>query len=420
MNTSPTKNHLEPVQEDKRIVVFDAIRGFALFGIMFVNMTWFTGYAVLSPNQKQALSTHRIDEFANWMIEVFVAGKFWTIFAFMFGLGIAIQLKKFENDSGRMKLHFIRRLSILLLFGLIHGCFLWFGDIVSLYAAAGFALILFIRCSDKTKLIWGFTLLLLPIIQVSVWLLIATLNGSAAGLDPGHGPAELLPVFGTGTYLEVLAANWEFLKERWFIAIYDGRFLKLTGLFLIGWWTANQQIIRRAHKNQRLLIWLTLIALLIGLPTNLIVSTSLAGVALRPVSIDGLLVETLKAIGIPAMGLGYIALLSLWMNKRPASRVINLLAVVGRISLTNYVMQSVIGVTIFYGYGFQQWGRFGVAWSIPLILAIFALQILLSAAWLNYFRFGPLEWIWRCMAYGKVIPILNQLSGSHQIVAKKT
>ena len=409
----------QPIVGTDRFLVLDAVRGFALLGIMFVNMTWFTGFAVLSADQRRALGSQQIDLVVNWLIEVFVAGKFWTIFAFLFGVGAAIQFGKFDGQTDSATGPYVRRTTVLLLLGLSHGFFLWFGDIMSLYAVAGFALLLFISKSDQTNLLWAGALLVLPIVQMAIWLIACQISGCTEGVDPGHGPAELLTVFAAGTYREVLAANYEFLQERWLIAVYDGRFLKLTGLFLVGWWSGKQQVLWRADEHHTLLLRVVLIAVLIGMPANLLAASCFAGVSLRPPSLDGLLVASLKTIGIPALGLGYVAALSIWLTRQPRSILAQMLAIAGRLSLTNYVMQSIIGVIIFYGYGFGQWGSYGVAWSIPLILMIFAFQVLFSYFWLRLFKYGPLEWVWRSMSYWRVLPILNLRPPSQPIIDSK-
>lgn len=398
---------MKPLKSTDRIVALDAIRGFALFGIMFVNMTWFTGFAVLSPEQRKGLGTERIDEIVYWLVHVLVDGKFWSIFAFLFGVGVAIQYRRSQKSGQQFTGLFVRRLSILLSIGLAHAAFLWFGDIVSLYAAAGFVLLIFVARSDRTVLIWGGILLVAPILQMAIWLVVHLLTGDPNARDPGHGPGELLYLFGEGSYVQVFSANWEFLKERWVIAVYDGRFLKLAGLFLIGWWAGKRDIFHYPMNHKRLLYGVLLFALFIGLPANLVAFTAFPGVSLRPPSVSGWVVESVKTIGIPALALGYVSLLLLCFSAFPKTRFERMLAVTGRLSLTNYVMQSALGILMFYGYGFGQWGQIGVTWSIALILVTFGLQFVFSWIWLHFFHYGPLEWAWRCLTYGRMVSLRN-------------
>ena len=199
------------LSQDRRLPTLDALRGFALFGIMFVNMTWFTGFAVLSPEQRQQLGTETIDQVTYWLIEVLVAGKFWTIFAFLFGTGAAIQFSKYQNDVLTWKRLYLRRVVILFLLGFAHAVLLWFGDIVGLYAAVGWIVLLMVNRSGKVSLILGLAFLAAPILQMAIQLLLHQYWGDPHATDPGHGPMEMLPAFSTGSYSSVLAANWQFL-----------------------------------------------------------------------------------------------------------------------------------------------------------------------------------------------------------------
>lgn len=404
----------QPTQSHERIQLLDTVRGFALFGIMFINMTWFTGFAVLSSHQKNALGTARIDEWVHWLIEVFIAGKFWTIFAFLFGVGAAIHFQRFESklqnpESAPQAFSrlYIRRLAALLLIGLLHAVLIWFGDIVSLYAAAGFILLFFIKRPKRSALLWGCALMLAPILQLGIWLCIDQWAAAANQPALSHGPAELLPYFASGSYRDVLFANWAFLKERWWIALYDGRFLKLAGLFLLGWWSGNRGHLTRPSNHKKLLSSISIAAVLVGIPANLFAFSFFQGVMLRPLSLAGWLMESVKAVAIPVLALGYVSTISLFYLSCPNSRLARSFAVVGRLSLTNYVLQSLIGVTLFYGYGFQGWGMIGVTWSFGVIVLIFTAQIIFSWTWLQLFSQGPLEWLWRCMVYGKLIDLQN-------------
>lgn len=404
----------QPTQAHERIQLLDAVRGFALFGIMFVNMTWFTGFAVLSSQQKNALGTARIDEVTNWLIEVFIAGKFWTIFAFLFGVGAAIHFQRFESKlqnsesaSRAFKRLYIRRLVALLLIGLLHAILIWFGDIVSLYAASGFALLFFINRPKRSALHWGCVLMLAPILQLGILLFIDQWVDAVNPQVHGHGPAELLPYFASGSYRDVLLANWAFLTERWWIALYDGRFFKLAGLFLLGWWSGSRGHLSHPSNHKKLLSIISITAVLVGIPANLFAFSFVQGVALRPPSLDGWLMESVKAIAIPILSLGYVSTISLFYLSCPNSRLARCFAVAGRLSLTNYVLQSLVGVTLFYGYGFQWWGMMGVTWSFGAIVLIFTAQVIASWTWLQFFSLGPLEWLWRCMVYRKLVQLQN-------------
>ncbi|MCZ6816860.1 MAG: DUF418 domain-containing protein, partial [Planctomycetota bacterium] len=379
-----------PTVPSERIALLDGLRGFALLGILFVNMTWFTGFAVLSSEQRIALGTSGVDAVVYWLIHCLIDGKFWSLFALLFGAGAAVQMARSEARSkargGRFRPFYLRRLTVLLVVGLAHGVLVWFGDIVGIYAVVGFAMLFFVRCSDRAVLAWAAVCMAAPIVQGGIWLVAYQSAGATAvpAIDPGHGPAELLGSFGGGGYWEAFAANWAFLKERWFLAVYEGRFFKLLGMFLIGHWAVRRGLFTEIEQNRRFLIRVVGWGLLIGVPANIVAAGLAEGVPLRPPSLSGWLVGTVRTVGVPALCLAYAAGLSLLFHFRPvAGRAFSLFSFAGRMSLTNYVVQSLVGVGLFYGYGLGYWGRIGAAWSIVLVAVIFGVQIVLSALWLR-------------------------------------
>ena len=245
---------LGPRSTADRVVLIDALRGIALLGILFMNMTWFTGFAVLSGGQRLALGTAGIDAPVDWLIHFLVEGKFWSLYALLLGVGAAVLRDRAEargDDFGGL---FRRRMMVLLLIGLTHAVLVWFGDIVSLYAVVGLALPLFVRCSSRAVLCRAGVLLAAPIVQGVLWLMADRAIQAAPGpaAVPGYGPGQLLVFFGSGTYAEAFVANWAFLKERWFLAVYEGRFFKLLGTFLLGYWACRHGIFHEPARHRRL------------------------------------------------------------------------------------------------------------------------------------------------------------------------
>ncbi len=214
----------------------------------------------------------------------------------------------------------------------------------------------------------------------------------------------MLGFFAGGSYPEVLSANWAFLKERWFLAVYTGRIFKLLGMFLIGFSLGRAGIFQEPWRHRRLLQQVLLWGLVVGVPANLALAALADVVPLRPPSMSGWLVAVVKAVGIPALCLAYAAGLTLLFQPSRRQQRLALFAHVGRMSLTNYLFQSIIAVTIFYGVGFGGWGHIGTAWSVPVIVLILIVQAGLSAAWLSRFDYGPVEWLWRSLTYATLLP----------------
>jgi uncharacterized protein len=407
-----------PVRTTERVSRLDAMRGFALLGIMFVNMTWFTGFAVLSGEQREALGTAGVDRVTAWIVHFAVDSKFWTLFALLFGVGFGIQAVRAGAPAGTgdgFAVRYARRMGVLFLIGAAHAVFLWFGDIVSLYAAVGIFLLLFRRCRGRTLVGWAAALLLSPIVVSGCWLaaevarfVLGDDTAAVAG-DPGHGPAELLVVFGAGSYGEVLRANWAFLVERWYLAVYSSRFPALLGMFLLGFWAARRGIVQHPERHDLLLRRVVRWGLLVGVPANALLATFV--IARRPPTALGWLSTVVASIGTPALALAYAGLFVRVFAHPIGAGLLAPFAWAGRLSLTNYVLQSAIGVTIFYGCGIGLWGKVGITASLAFIAAIFCLQTVASRWWLGHFEQGPLEWIWRCLSYGRRVPLRRRRSG---------
>lgn len=390
---------------NNRIPLLDALRGLALLGILFVNMTWFTGIAVRSPEERAGLGTETVDTIIEWLIHFTVDGKFWSLFALLFGVSFAIQFRRAESQEHNFTAIFLRRMIVLWLIGLAHAVFIWFGDIVSLYAVVAAALLFFRSSSDRALIRWAvMSGALVPILISSLWLVVdnASRTTVAPTVDPGHGPRELLNVFGTGSYSTILAANWAFLKERWFLAIYSSRFFRILGMFLIGYYAGRREIFHDPARHLKLLRRTLFWGLLIGLPTNVALAFMTTVVPVRPPTALGWLMTSMSAVGVPALCLAYVAGLTLLFRQSSRRQWLIPLTFAGRMSLTNYVLQSVACVIIFYGYGLGFWGRIGVSWSVPLLLSIFAVQAIFSAWWLHHYHHGPLEKLWRFLASGRL------------------
>lgn len=387
-----------PVPTTERWPLLDALRGFALLGILFGNLMWFTGYAVLPAADRAALGTAGADELAAQLVHFAVDGKFYALFALLFGAGFAVQSRRTQRSASGFRRFFARRSGVLLAFGVLHATLVWFGDILSVYALTGLCLLSFRGRSDRCLLSWSVALLLAPAAWGALWLWLPS------GRE-GYGPVDALPAFGGGGYSEVLRANWAFLKERWFLLLYEGRCFRLLGLFLLGYWAARRGVFGRPAAHRRLLRAALWSGLAVGVPANWALGALFPDVPLRPQSAAGVLRGALQALGVPALSLAYAAAFALASASPRLRRLVRLFAPAGRMSLTHYVGQSIVGAALFYGIGFGLWGRVGAAWSGVLALAIFAAQALASSLWLRRFRFGPLEWLWRSLSYGRPLPM---------------
>ncbi|MEM7203122.1 MAG: DUF418 domain-containing protein [Planctomycetota bacterium] len=389
---------LSPTPARERIALVDALRGLALFGIPLVNLTWFSGYAVASASARADLWTPQGDKAAAWLIHFAVEGKFYSLFALLFGLGYAMQTAR---PTATATPHwFARRMLVLLALGLAHAALVWFGDIVSIYAVLALGLPWLRALSTRALITVALVGALAPIAVRFGWLAVDRALGIDHGAgDPGHGPAQLLGVFAAGRYPDVLHANWAFLKERWQLLLYTGRPAQILGMFAAGILTQRLGLLADPSRHAPLLRRLLWCGLLVGIPANAGFAMLAEAVPDRPPSLLACLRAALLAVGAPALCVAYaagFALLWRWVG----GCWLWPLTVCGRMSLTNYLGQSMVGVAVFYGCGLGWWGRVGALPMVALAVVLFAAQAVGSAWWLRSVPQGPVESVWRRLTYG--------------------
>jgi len=390
-----------PVRE--RIQALDVLRGVAVAGILFANVLAFFGLSFMPPDRVAALPTAAADHVAEILEHVFVEGKFYSLFSLLFGIGFGVQLAR-GGDAALPR--FKRRLRILLGIGAIHAFLIWAGDILMLYALLGFTLPWFARKSNRALLRWTVTLLAVPtalyLVTLAVWIVLG--HGAATPSSAGRVPANILPFFeaiGTGGIKEAFIGNLVFLAGRWADLFITMRFPKVLGMFVLGLWTVRTGIALSPSDHRGTLTRWRLLGWGVGLPANLIAAWAFENWSYLPPSVGGLLGTAMQGVGIPMLALGYAATVALLVVD--GRRLITVFGPVGRMALTNYLMHSIICVTLSYGFGFALWWRVGAATAMAIAAAIIAVQIPLSGWWLSRYRFGPVEWIWRRLTYGRPV-----------------
>jgi uncharacterized protein len=415
MNTSiqPT---VAPVAPSQRIQVIDIVRGFAIFGILLVNMAFFN-HAIYALALNLARPVDALDQLARWGITFFAEGKFYSIFAFLFGLGMMIQYRRAQERGTRFVPFFLRRMGVLLVIGLIHAYLFWIGDILILYALLGtLALLLFRNRRPKTLLIWSIIFLIVPlIINAALLGLVALARStpdSAALVDAALAEqqrayqalgARADQVYAGGTFAEITrqrVQDMNFIYFTWPFMAFNVLAMLLLGVYA-GARGIFDDIPRHLPLIRRLWLW----GLIVGVIGNLayvIVGQSAERSNPSPQLLVALVGQT---FGAPALSIFYMASLALLIQTARWEGRLRPLASVGRMAISNYLLQTIICTTLFYGYGFGLYGRIGLASGVLLTIAIYALQIPLSGWWLRRFRFGPVEWLWRSLTYGERQPM---------------
>ena len=398
-----TQAALGPVPTGERLDVMDVLRGIALLGVFVMNIEWFNRPMQQMGSGIPADATG-LDYVIAWLIHVFVAGKFWTMFSLLFGMGFVLMSGRIEAAGLSVERIYLRRMAALLLFGILHIVLLWPGDILVTYAVAGVLLMVMRGLAPKWQLLTG---LLLYASIVTLYLLFAAmmlmlpedlLAEMAAPLVAGAGRAE--HVYPDGGFA---AVTMQRVSDYMAIGLQSQVMTvpMALGVFLVGSWLLSGGWLQSpaGHRDfwWRLLAWmlppgLAFTAAAVALGT----SFDLGAMEPRAVFAQALML----AGGLP-LALAYVALIVLAWSSGAGARVLGVFAPAGRMALTHYLGQSLICSLLFYGYGLGMWGELGRAAQTGLALAVFALQVVVSHVWLAHHRYGPMEWVWRWLTYGR-------------------
>ncbi|HSM59372.1 MAG TPA: DUF418 domain-containing protein, partial [Longimicrobiales bacterium] len=400
---------LAPVNPNERILTLDVLRGIALFGELAANIwVWFSGIVFRFPEYHAEIWSFSPDALAYLFIWFFISGKAITTFSMLFGLGFAVQMMRAQARGRSIVRPHARRLAILLLFGAVHGVFLWYGDILAAYALLGFALLLFRKRRERTLLIWaGVLIVALPILLSSVPLVIASASPEA-GPDPAAQLAEmadrngeLLALFASADPAQIVRGNLSMLQLQW-LSPKSLFLVTLFGIFLLGLYAGRRRLFEHPDAHRALLRRLVIYGFPIGMAGTAVgmMLGSIPREEAMALAWMPLAVTTAFTAGTVPFALAYIATATLLLERPAWRRPLSAFAPVGRMALTNYLAQTVICISIYYWGGLV--GRAGPLFGLILALVIFPVQMAASAWWLARFRFGPMEWLWRSLTYGRL------------------
>lgn len=375
----------------QRLGIIDGIRGFSLIGILMANMLIFQ-YGMWGKDELKHFKLFTGDEAANIWLKVFVEGSFMPIFMFLFGYSMIKMKDKLEENGGKVKRHFARRFFLLIILGLLHSTFVWEGDILFSYGCLGLLMMIFLNRKPKTIFIWAVTLLILTSF-IGFGTMTATPE-EAERIDSYVQKANL--IYADGSYSEI--KDFRNSGEEP-LALTPGAYLfiilftplMLCPLFLLGMYAAKIRWFTQPKEEQKLYVrWASLLVpsgLLLKSIPYLLPNTTWAGVA--------------EILGAPLLAIGYIFAFALLYAKGVNPVFLKLFENVGRLSMTNYLLQSIICTTIFYGYGFGLFGQIGVINGILLAIAIYGIQVITSHFYLKVWKVGPFEKLMRIGTYLK-------------------
>ena len=346
-----------PVSSSDRILFIDVLRGIALFGILAANMRAFFAPLDIYGNIN-ALFSGRADRIAQGFIDAFISGKFITLFSFMFGLGFAIQLSRAEARGARFMGFYPRRLLALALFGLIHGIFIWAGDILLTYSLSGALLLLFRKRTQKTLLWWAGSLMSVPIIVSSVFLGLYIYGVRFSWMQPKppdpNKVRAVIDVYAHGSVRQIFAQNWIEWKHFAPFALFS---IYLLALFLLGMWVWRTGIVQHLNEYRPVLKRVCMWCLPLGIALNLYVTIVLALAPKDKVSYWGWSAATINFPSQHLLSAGYASGLALIFLTGRWRWWLTRFAAVGRMALTDYLMQSVLCTLFFYHYTTGLYGR---------------------------------------------------------------
>lgn len=397
-----------PVKPNERHIVIDALRGFALLGICMANFPEFSLYTFLDQEVVASMPTAVPDRIFRYLLSIFVDGKFYTLFSLLFGIGFSIIFHNLAQKGSNMMV-FYNRMFILLAIGFLHLMFIWSGDILMLYALLGMFLPFYRNATNRQILLSAVFFLLLPVLVDAVTFS-QGIRLSAPAVDAQWYHCNLYGITEDNfAYWLRDAQNYDkvlqFLIQGACVRMQEfidgNRYFKVFGLFLIGFYIGRNRLYADLESRAALLKQVARLGFQIGLPGAMVYAWS----SMNGHPFGDTTHSLLYVWGVYPLGFAYLAAFPLLYIKWKQAPVWQWLAATGRMALTNYIGQSVIGMFLFYGIGLGMGAKVGLIQTEGIVLLVYLTQTVCSFWWLRFFRFGPLEWIWRMATYQKRISL---------------
>lgn len=382
----------------ERIELLDALRGFALLGILLANMLYWSGWIMMTEGQRIAFAGP--DAFA-WQYRFhhfFVDGKFYTIFSLLFGAGFSLQLARLSSRGLAGMRIYRRRVLVLLAIGLVHSWLIWDGDILTLYALLGLLLPLFHDWRERNLLAAAAILIfVVPPVGMALFAwagwaphdhLLSFSMWTAESLGIDTAPEKALEWMRRDDFTGWLAWVLTGTPISWALRLESWRIPKVLGIMLLGI-VLGRRLAAGTGFDRKLLLKVLAAGLAVGVPATAVYAF-----------LPGLDQKSWPSLlGTLPLALAYAAAFALaWPRARP---VLRHLSPVGRMALTNYLTHSLIGLVFFYGIGFGLAGTMQPATFYAVALSIFAGQLVFSHWWLAHHEQGPVEKFWRMATYGR-------------------
>jgi uncharacterized protein len=399
------------VVRSERITSIDVLRGFAVLGILVMNIQSFSmiGAAYLNPTAYGDLGGAN---YGVWFLSHLLAdSKFMTVFSLLFGAGIVLMASRRRAMGKPIAGVHYRRMLWLIVFGVLHGRFLWYGDILFAYGICGLVIYLFRRRSPRFLLIGGLLVVAVASLLTMFWQVTMPYWPPEA-VDQVETEWWMPPPETVQAELDAYRGGWsEQQPQRAATAIFmqTNHFLTETmwragGLMLIGMALFKLGIFA-AERSRSFYLRMTSLGFGLGLPIVVfgVVYRNDSGWDVRSAFFGG---GQFNYWGSLLVAAGWIGVVMLVCRRHGFDWVTRPLAAVGRMALSCYLLQTIICTTVFYGHGLGLFGSVERVGQALIVVAVSALLLVACPLWLRYFRFGPFEWLWRSLTYMKVQPIL--------------
>lgn len=391
----------QPILPQERTASVDVLRGFALLGVVIANLISFASFVMPAALIEQA-TAGRINHIYETLFTVLVDNKFVTLFSLLFGYGFGVLIERLKQKGVQPVRFYSWRMLLLLIAGSLH-IFLWWGEILHIYAVCGLCMLLFMNASDRNLLLWA------AFFMLGASLFVRYMMIRTGAFDPAISEGIYAAYLETSLRPDVASvfkANWQLHEYIYVQCLAEWTELcQAMSKFLIGYWVLRKGILTHTEKRglyiRRTLPIAAPVALLYIIQTTWFIEfhPKVKHLALR------LLIYDFVRIGVLALTLTYCALLVMWYHRKPGSLILQGFRYVGMMSLTNYLMHTLAYVFLLHGVGLGWMGRLNVVETLGVGLAIYAFQIFFSTWWLRHFRFGPAEWVWRQLSYRQWIDI---------------
>jgi uncharacterized protein len=396
----------------QRIAALDIVRGFALLGILIMNMPGFSTSFFVEADGSH-LWPGRIDQFAEQARDMLFSGKFNSMFSLLFGIGFTLQFARMQAaEPERATTLYLRRLIVLGVIGLLHASIFWTGDVLHIYAGLGLLLLFVLRrASDRTIVALIGLCLLYPALSGALRLLVTTPEVTASRVALAQAfEASNNAAYGHGSFLDAAMEHAHefafFYGDRWSLWGTFGFWVQMAMTMLLGVLAGRHRIAQRIPELmpqiRRWHVWMLVLGLGFGVLFTVIFELQRAP-GPTPLKILGGVAYWISRL---AMMLFYVLTIVRLAQKPAWAKRFQPIAAAGRMPLTNYLMQTALCTMLFYGWGFGLWNRVGPATCFVLALVIFFLiQVPWSLWWLRRHEQGPLERVWSRLTYGRVLAV---------------